>query len=1835
MDRQAGGGHVGQLIKMTVRIMVKAVARTLIKVAGAVAVVAIGSAIAGGCSPGASGGSPRAGGHATTVEQRAALVAATADRARWSSVMTLPLVPTAAANLPDGKVLLWSADDRFNFGVDTGKTYTVVFDPQTGTATERLVTETGHDMFCPGTANLADGRILVNGGLSSATTSIYDPTTGGWTRAADMNIPRAYEGTTPLADGSVFTLGGSWAGGVGNKHGELWTEAAGWRRMPGVLIDAFLSVDDTRVFGMDSHLWLLPAGNGRIFHAGPGINMNWVDTVGDGRVTAIGRRGDDQFSINGNVVMYDIGKVLKICGAPGYDGVTANSNAYVIDLGATVEVRKIQSLAYQRAFENAVVLPNGQVVVIGGATVAVGFSDNNAVLAPELFDPDSETFVVLPPMSVPRNYHSVALLLPDARVISAGGGLCGAGCAANHPDLQILSPPYLFNADGSAATRPVIRSAPAVASHGTTITVTTDGPVAAFAMVRSSSNTHAINNDQRRLPLSFRATATNVYAVDIPSNPGWALPGLYMLFALNDAGVPSVATIVRVGSATPLRLAPVRDQSTLVGAAARVTLVGTSPIGAALTYAATDLPPGLTLDPVAGIITGAATAIGRSLIDVSVSDGSQTTSTQFVWAVGDSAGDGGAVAEGGVGADGSARFVMLEGDSEVNGGPWSSAAEINLLDENGQTVSRAGWTATADSVELSGENGAVSNAIDGNPDTIWHTQWQAASPPPPHWIKIDLGSAVRLSGLRYLPRQDSGPNGTIARYRVLLSNDGVTWGDPVSRGDFTQIGALHDEKIVFFGDVSAGLPAPIVSPIAAPIVARGTVVSYTAVAAGIGPFQYQWTFADGSEGGGFTSAPTVSHTFATVGAFNVTLTVRNTDGAAGVRQFLQGVSAPAVPGAPRASSNVALEVRAGQSARAWVVNIDNDSVSVFDTATNAKVAEIAVGNQPRTVAVAPNGAVWVTNKGSSTLSVIDPGTLTVTRTVTLPRGAQPFGVVVGVDGNALVTLEAAGRVVKIDGTGASIEPLATLDVGPNPRHLALAPSGGAAGGASPQLLVSRFITPPQPGEETATVQTSLGGITQGGQVLVVDPAAFTLTRTITLQHSDRPDTTVSGRGVPNYLGAPAIAPDGQSAWVPAKQDNIQRGHLRDQHELDFQNTVRAISARIDLVAQAEDYPARLDHDNAGLASAAVYHPTGVYLFVALESSRQIAVVDASGRRELFRVDAGRAPQGLVVADDGLTLYVHNALDRTLGVYDLVPLIARGEVTLPLVATVASVAIERLAPPVLRGKQLFYDARDTRLARDSYLSCAVCHNDGGFDGRTWDLTGLGEGLRNTINLRGRAGGQGRLHWSANFDEVQDFEGQIRSLASGTGLMSDADFAAGTRSQPLGDTKAGVSADLDALAAYLGSLSTFAPSPYRDAAGAPTTDAVAGRVVFAGSCATCHGGDAFTDSAALTPHDVGTIKASSGSRLGGPLAGIDTPTLRDAWATAPYLHDGSASTLEAAISAHTNLSLSAGDLASVAAFTRQIGGDEPAVTATGAPAGGAPGADGLQGAYFNNLTLAGSAVLTRSEAVDFDWGYGVPAPGLPADNFSVRWTGRVSAPSSGNYLFQTLSDDGVRLWVNGTLVIDNWSDHGPTTNNTAPIALAAGQSCDIKLEYYERTGGAVIRLSWQTPDSAAFVVVPAAAPAPGAPPGSPPSAAGTGLLGQYFSNNALSGTPTLSRSEAVDFDWGYGVAAPGLPADNFSVRWTGQVNAPSSGDYVFQTLSDDGVRLWVNGTLSIDNWTDHGPTTDNAPAITLAAGQRYDIKLEYYERGGGAVVRFNWLTPGAAVASAVPRDQLYGN
>ena len=472
----------------------------------------------------------------------------------WSPKVPFTIVPAAAANMADGRLLLWSAYGRLYFGGNHGETYTVIYDPVTGAASETLVSITGHDMFCPGTSMLPDGRILVNGGSSSNKTSIFDPVTGIWSQSQNMIISRGYNGNTLLSTGDVLTLGGSWSGGQGNKHAEVWSSGNGWRQLSGVPVDDFIGPDPKGVYRGDNHMWLIAASNGWVFHAGPATQMHWIDTNGNGSIVAAGPRGTDAYAMNGNAIVYDIGRILKLGGAPKYDNGRATDGAYVIDIRggptAPVSVRSVAPMAFPRTLHNSVVLPNGQVVVVGGMNISKIFSDLRPVYMAELWDPQTETFTRLAPMQTPRTYHSVALLMLDGRVFVGGGGLCVdtyAGTCNNHPDAEILTPPYLLNADGTPAQRPVINSAPGQTAPNTTITVQTDTAVASFALVRMAAATHSVNNDQRRIPLPIiGGDQSSGYWLHIPADTGDVLPGNYMLFALNASGRPSVAKVIQI-----------------------------------------------------------------------------------------------------------------------------------------------------------------------------------------------------------------------------------------------------------------------------------------------------------------------------------------------------------------------------------------------------------------------------------------------------------------------------------------------------------------------------------------------------------------------------------------------------------------------------------------------------------------------------------------------------------------------------------------------------------------------------------------------------------------------------------------------------------------------------------------------------------------------------------------------------------------------------------------------------------------------------------------------------------------------------------------------------------------------------------------------------------------------------------------------------------------------------------------------------------------------------------------------------------------------------------------
>ena len=256
---------------------------------------------------------------------------------------------------------------------------------------------------------------------------------------------------------------------------------------------------------------------------------------------------------------------------------------------------------------------------------------------------------------------------------------------------------------------------------------------------------------------------------------------------------------------------------------------------------------------------------------------------------------------------------------------------------------------------------------------------------------------------------------------------------------------------------------------------------------------------------------------------------------------------------------------------------------------------------------------------------------------------------------------------------------------------------------------------------------------------------------------------------------------------------------------------------------------------------------------------------------------------------------------------------------------------------------------------------------------------------------------------------------------------------------------------------------------------------------------------------------------------------------------------------------------------------------------------------------------AAILTMTFAIT-----GAAANVAPTVNAGADQT--ITLPGSAT-LNATISDDGR---PNGTLTRSWTRVSGPgTVTFSAPSAAATTATFSASGTYVLRLTASDGALS--TIDDVTVTVNPA-----------PGGGAGTGLRGQYYNDLSTGGrfrTLALTRTDAsVNFNWEYSAPAPGVQSDNFSVRWTGQILVPTTGTYRFATTSDDGVRLWVNGQRIINNWTAHSPTVNSSTGIALTAGVRYNIRLDYYEQGGGAQIQLRWTPPGQA-ETVIPTAQLF--
>jgi YVTN family beta-propeller protein len=718
----------------------------------------------------------------------------------------------------------------------------------------------------------------------------------------------------------------------------------------------------------------------------------------------------------------------------------------------------------------------------------------------------------------------------------------------------------------------------------------------------------------------------------------------------------------------------------------------------------------------------------------------------------------------------------------------------------------------------------------------------------------------------------------------------------------------------------------------------GESVTFSLVVEGaVGPAQVRWNMGDGTRTEFTVDDSQKTHTYAAVGRYSVLAQVKDDVGLASV-PFQQVVHHPLVTGKASGSSDLVYDQAAS---KLYSANYENDSISVIDTTGLAKLAELPVARGPVGLALTAQGRLWVLHREAHSIAIVDTATLTVESEVMLPYASQPMGLAMSPTGDAAyVTLMALGKLLKLDPATGAV--LAELEVGGTARGVSVSHDGA-------QIYVTRFISDDAKGE-----------------VVRVDAATFEVgTRFELPADTTTLDGDSAGRGLPNYLFSIGLSPDGLWAWVPGKKDNIFRGLFRGsvKEALTDDNTVRPMIALLNVADGVEAVERRIDLDDRNLPNQVVFTPTGDLAFVSMAGSATIEV--RNGFTGVFVTaikDTGFAPRGLVLTEKN-TLFVHASLSRTVMAYDVSDIVSGYALIGKRLGDISTIASEKLDPQVLRGKQLFFNSSDVRMSDQGYISCASCHFDGAEDGRVWDFASAGEGLRNSVSLLGRKGtAQGNVNWSGSFDEIQDADDNIRNLFGGKGFLSAEALAMGTVATPLGDKKAGLDPDLDALAAYVGSLDQYHASPFRNADGTLTADGLAGRAIFKKlGCGFCHTGEDSTDSARGKLHDVGTLKDTSGMRGGEPLFGIDTPTLNGVWETPPYLHDGSAATLRDVLTSanpddrHAFTSaLSEAELDQLVSYVQQLDGTPD----PDAGLGGNGGAGGSNGSAGSGLPGAGS-------------------------------------------------------------------------------------------------------------------------------------------------------------------------------------------------------------------------------------------------------------------------------------
>jgi fibronectin type 3 domain-containing protein len=458
---------------------------------------------------------------------------------QWSAPAAWPIVAVHMALQPNGKVL---AFDGFASAPNSER----LWDPATESFT---AVPYGRNLFCAGHVGLSDGRTLILGGHLTADngladTTIFNSKTNTWFRGPDMSVARWYPTVTELPDGRALVFSGDNI--VQDRPGATppFSDAS-VNSLPEIYDPKTNSYTDLTGARLTSPLYpfMFVLSDGRIFDAGPDTTTRvlnpstWTwSTVGTSPIDGM------------SAVMYRPDKIMKSgsWADPDFGGsntYNATNRTAVIDMSqGTPAWRETASMGFARAYHNLTLLADGTVLASGGTTKSDGVNLANAVLPAEIWNPDTETWTTVAPLTNGRLYHSTALLLPDARVLMAGGGQLPGSSIVDQKNAEIYSPPYLFK-----GSRPTISSTPLTMQYGQSFTVTTSdaASIASVSLIRTPSVTHAFDQDQRFMRLGFTAGSGSL-TVQAPANAKLAPPGMYMLFLVNTNGVPSVASVMQV-----------------------------------------------------------------------------------------------------------------------------------------------------------------------------------------------------------------------------------------------------------------------------------------------------------------------------------------------------------------------------------------------------------------------------------------------------------------------------------------------------------------------------------------------------------------------------------------------------------------------------------------------------------------------------------------------------------------------------------------------------------------------------------------------------------------------------------------------------------------------------------------------------------------------------------------------------------------------------------------------------------------------------------------------------------------------------------------------------------------------------------------------------------------------------------------------------------------------------------------------------------------------------------------------------------------------------------------